>query len=647
MYRSVSWLALSCGALVACGEKPKPAPPVTPRPTDTAKAAKTSSPTKPTEAPPSKASGNFGTPAAALAPTPTKCDALGYCLVTTPSRLTTGSESITGIWGSAPDNVYFTGERGLLLRFDGKTIGGVRVDGQEEWPLTDVWSAGPNELYVVGGKGLFRFDGKEWAKLTSDAMGGRILGRSPGNLWIAHGPSVVRVAGGKTTTERAGASTFDIWESGPNDAYAAGEFVLLHYDGTKWSSVENLGTEMGTSKIKENVLLRAVWGSGPSDVFACGTNVCLHFDGKAWAKQPLPKGTGDVVSVRGTGPNDVYAISKNGSLVHYDGVSWLALTDVSLGTPWETGRMWFSTPDDVWFGGKAAPLVRLERTFAKEPSGTDKDLFSVAGAAGEAFAVGDAGTAIHSIKGAWKAEPTGTKKALRDVWMASANDAWAAGDGGTVLQWNGKTWKTHVVPTKNDLSAIAGGPAGTAVAVGKAGTVIVFDGKKWALVPSKTTVDLLSVAVGAGGIDAFVAGGDAGTVVRAIAGASQPRDAAADTIPDAGPVRGAWFLPGAAAGAAVPGVVDARGGAYRYVGGRWEKQVSAAGLDIRGTALLGTTVWAAGGRGTIHVRTDRNERPWLTDLAPANMDVADVWGEGEKDVIAVGKGGVVARRKRR
>jgi hypothetical protein len=70
--------------------------------------------------------------------------------------------------------------------------------------------------------------------------------------------------------------------------------------------------------------LGSVWGSGPNDVFAVGyEGTILHYDGQSWQSVVLK--TGFLEGVWRSGPNDVFAVGIDGTLLHYDGISWLKL----------------------------------------------------------------------------------------------------------------------------------------------------------------------------------------------------------------------------------------------------------------------------------------------------------------------------------
>jgi hypothetical protein len=71
--------------------------------------------------------------------------------------------------------------------------------------------------------------------------------------------------------------------------------------------------------------VKAVWGSGPTDVWALSEQpAILHYDGRAWTQTPLP-GLGTPLAIWGTGPRDVFIVGEGGMALHWDGTQWQRL----------------------------------------------------------------------------------------------------------------------------------------------------------------------------------------------------------------------------------------------------------------------------------------------------------------------------------
>jgi hypothetical protein len=105
--------------------------------------------------------------------------------------------------------------------------------------------------------------------------------------------------------------------------------------------------------------LMSVWGTGPQDVFAVGQpGVILHYDG-AWTLDSVPDTT--LTAVWGASSSDVYACGHNGAIWHYDGAGW-----------------------------------------SRQNSGTGADLFDIGrGPYGEIHAVGKNGTVLRRVGAGW------------------------------------------------------------------------------------------------------------------------------------------------------------------------------------------------------------------------------------------------------
>src|SRR5262249_30618808 len=145
----------------------------------------------------------------------------------------------------------------------------------------DLWFAAANDGWAVGtdtfpdysidprsSAAIFHFDGREWKR-----------------SWYS--------------TER---SVTAIWGSGPNDVWAGGPFLLLHWDGAVWSEVMGLPKFVGISRL---------WGSGPRDVWAVGADgFALHYDGKAWS-QVMTGQRHALHGLCGGGPGDAWSTTRD------------------------------------------------------------------------------------------------------------------------------------------------------------------------------------------------------------------------------------------------------------------------------------------------------------------------------------------------
>jgi hypothetical protein len=230
--------------------------------------------------------------------------------------------------------------------------------------LLSVQGAGGDDLWVVGAMN----ETLQGTVLQADGQGGwtRHLTGAAYDLWWVQsfGPDSAFVGGAGATVMEWDGSTwtrhrtpglanqtiYGVWGSSASDLYAVGGFAgrygfIWHYDGSSWSDV-GLPDEIPLDGAGELPSLFKVWGSGPDDVWVVGDNgTVLRFDGSAWTVVPSPTdellftvaGRGDQVLIVGAegavldedleqvGP--VGAPLLQGVTVDPDGVAWIAGQD--------------------------------------------------------------------------------------------------------------------------------------------------------------------------------------------------------------------------------------------------------------------------------------------------------------------------------
>ena len=63
-----------------------------------------------------------------------------------------------------------------------------------------------------------------------------------------------------------------------------------------------------------------MWGSSGSDVFAVGEDgTILHYDGSGWSAMSSGT-TNELYGVWGSSGSDVFAVGDGGTILHYDGM---------------------------------------------------------------------------------------------------------------------------------------------------------------------------------------------------------------------------------------------------------------------------------------------------------------------------------------
>lgn len=236
------------------------------------------------------------------------------------------------------------------------------------WVLS-VAGRSPDAVYAVGGEpssgAVRRYDGETWSSLSipSDvalvswvhcfesgrpvmaAFGGRVLWRNQGDWQVDDVPTDQDLWG--------------VWGSSPDDVWAVGGSdrpVIVRYDGTSWSSVEvpTLAHDNVNSLFK-------VWGTGPEHVFIVGENgTILHWDGEQLRDQS-PETRKDLISVWGSGPDRVAAVGGrgNGVLALWDGSAWSV---GSLRPMVGVNGVWVPNSETAWVAGGDGAVARVDLT---------------------------------------------------------------------------------------------------------------------------------------------------------------------------------------------------------------------------------------------------------------------------------------------
>jgi len=213
---------------------------------------------------------------------------------------TPGTATVYGIWGSAPDDVWAVGgnviKDAFAWRFDGeawRVAQGVPPEISASQSLFKVWGRGPDDVWMVGTGGLMlHYDG---SSLGPGASGTSRM------LFTTHaGPRRVVAVGGLgdgVILENDGAGWMDVTPSGTphvmgvwldGDAgYAAGvEGAVLRRDSGEWKRVDT-GLDLKEA-------FHAVWVDPEGGVWAVGGQVLAPplVDGVIAHKRPVAASDG-------------------------------------------------------------------------------------------------------------------------------------------------------------------------------------------------------------------------------------------------------------------------------------------------------------------------------------------------------------------
>lgn len=265
------------------------------------------------------------------------------------------------------------------------------------------------------------------------------------------------------------------WGVNANEVYAVGGIGKIDHTtngGVTWI------VKMLAAQVMANEWLFGVWGSASNDVYVVGDSSILRSTdgGMNWLAQTSPVNE-SYHAVWGSGAGDVYIVGTTGTILHSvnSGATW---TKQTSGTMENLLGVW-GTPGgaEVWVVGTTGTILHTANAGANwtaQASPNARDLWSVWGtSAANVYAVGDAGTVIHSVGGMWSAQAANSNQLLTGIWGSGANDLYVTGWGGTILHSaNGTNWAAEISGTNNILNAVWGSGPKDVYVVGSMGTIL-------------------------------------------------------------------------------------------------------------------------------------------------------------------------------
>jgi hypothetical protein len=381
------------------------------------------------------------------------------------------SGSVRQVWGTSSTDLYFRSWAGVF-HYDGTTL--TELGFGENFSISDLWASGPDDVYVVTrSEMVHHYDGTEWSEyeLAAPVSGRRfyeVSGASANNVLVCG--SATMLYDGADWVEIAHediSSISAVWCNGANDYFAAADDRLLRCDGTGWREISRMPEDENWSRFEgiwvdqseatfavgdngdiwrcrggeielfnmSYMRLDDIWGSSHDDVYAVGRRgTILHFDGESWSSQP-PFTEDDIRKLWGTAADDVYAIAWR-YLYHFDGSEWSQVPDAPD-----------IIPLDVW----------------RAPEG-------------DLFLVGERGVSVRHLRN-WKT--TEAILGLQTVWGPHSKDVFAAG-GRTLLHFDGSGWslKDHKMGSIDKLWGFRGGDTYAGASEG----LFKYDGRQWSRV---------------------------------------------------------------------------------------------------------------------------------------------------------------------
>ncbi len=416
---------------------------------------------------------------------------------------------IHAISGTAKDDVWFAGDGGAILRWDGAHLTSAYAGAPSD-RFAAVWASGPKDVWAAGDRSVAHWDGAVWSTSYAlrDHAVSAIWGASSNDVWAATDAGLAQWQGGAWTFPDTSQPTVAkaLWGTGAHDVWAVGDGGLIVHHDDEWDSDGYPGwTRAPASDATDpSHQFVAVGGVASDDVWAVYNKGhsndgfiqpgFAHWDGQAWSVEAepaeeypsMPFGGAAVVAMA---PDDVYAMPGDGYPWHWDGATWTMVT--GYGLVLAPTAMWGSPSAGVFFGNDFGQAFRYEADSgalqaAKELSSGERLDMAPVNVTADGSVWGQA-CSYRFVSGAWKETDV-------PLWYThgcdarSADDVWVAGEirvnakkyVAGIAHWDGKSWgKAVPLPDAGDaLSDVRFVDDTHAFAVSKS-SLLAWDGATW------------------------------------------------------------------------------------------------------------------------------------------------------------------------
>jgi hypothetical protein len=516
-------------------------------------------------------------------------------------------EDLHSVWASSASDVYVAGLGGTLVRYDGSKWSKVSIPSNDDFYA--VWLNSDSDLFVTGAGGRIqnRYNGT-WTSYAA-APGKRLralLGYSHTEVYASGSDATLLRFNGATWNNvtigialQGDAEFRDLWGPGPGQFGFISGYGVTWTDGVSWSFIPEAN----------GYFAYGCWGASLDDQVMVAAGLSSHLQNGSFAWYPIPT-TEPLYDVWGVEKDNYYAVGRSGSIAHFTGSGWQALSHGPI-----------NDLRDVWVAPTSAVAVGAEGTILRQSNGQwiadnvdpGYDLSGVWQSAGKTIAVGRYTSngrewreaILMSDGGSWEDPgPIGGSQRLFDVWGSTASDVLAVGWAGEVLQYDGNQWQAIDVGAGNAafLKSVSGSASNNVVAVGRTndhrGLVCRFDGQTWTQTEFFGVEEFTSVWVASPQV-AFAVG-TRGEIRQLYGDTWNPMDSPTST-----PLFALW-------GSSATDVYAAglNGTVFHFDGLRWKELLPATNRTFRAIGgRAGSDVYLAGDRGAILLLGETAGRP--------------------------------------
>ncbi len=347
---------------------------------------------------------------------------------------------------------WAVGNGGAVYHYASGSWAGPVSPGGASQDLRSIFMISQTEGWAVGTSGaILHFTGGVWTALppnqlaTNQNLNGVYF--SGGTGWAVGDLGTIVLLGGQPVQGGPAANLQSVYLSTAADGWivgcssggcgtGVGEPIVTHWNGFSFTR----GTVSAATSD-----LYSVFMVGPSDGWTVGgvgtSPIILHYTGGSWTQVPVPVNGVILRSVFMVDSNNGWAVGDQGTILHYSGGLWGAVSSPTTNT---LRSVFMLDSSDGWAVGDAGTMLRyqaLSGQWVNMPSPTGARLNSVyISDSGHGWAVGAGGTILHYDGILWVNVADLVSTNLNSVFQVSPQDAWAVGDSATILRWTGISW---------------------------------------------------------------------------------------------------------------------------------------------------------------------------------------------------------------
>lgn len=275
---------------------------------------------------------------------------------------TTGDTSnFLSIWGTATSDIFISTTNGNILKFDGSTwfLDNAEATG---YPLYSINGTSLQNIFAVGQAGEllieFGFGWYHTPILTAEDLHGVVAFDDKSAIAVGTNGSIFSISNRRVATALTSPTTEQLNAIYTSNLAAKTDIWVVGTNGTILRSVNGINFTIETSPTTDELL--SISGDGPNNIFAVGVNgTVIHWDGTSWTVQTLAGGyTLNTVAMSFEDPNDVW-IGAQGGHVFHKGTYDLAFTEADVTSTTEgLFGSWLKSPNVMWMVGGNGTIIR-------------------------------------------------------------------------------------------------------------------------------------------------------------------------------------------------------------------------------------------------------------------------------------------------